>query len=340
MSEILDKRVSIPPVRFSPGNALGKRENLKAFGANTRTNGASDGGRPEKPTTMGNGQLIESSSETQDGIESETPDIESDSEYGYEQDMQELEGEVRNISDKTDEILHNNFVVLSALFSVLPSNKLDFITKNLGEDHAEDQIWLRILLENEDRRRTEANENNNSEISVSDNDARAPAAAATTTGAAAAAAAASVVDTGVSSYAAAATTVRDSRDTNTNVQDRQNKIQQEKKYIDDQVRAKIEDLARKRNFIISGMSEEHEVGGLVKNMLWALGLEYLIDSVQSEPTRLGTKHHNGKVRTIRVEMRNEWEVEQVMKYKYALRDMNDYWQVYINNDLSKEDREK
>ena len=273
MSEILDKRVSIPPVRFSPGNALGKRGSLKTFAANTRENGASgQGGRPGHPTTKGNGQLIESSSETQDGIESETPDIESDSEYGYEQDMQELEGEVRNISDKTDEILHNSFVVLSALFSILPSNKLDFITKNLGEGHPDDQIWLRTLLENEDRRRTEANENNNSEISVSDNDARAPAVPTTT------AAAAAAVDTDARSYAAAAATVSDSRDANTNVQDKQIKIQQEKKYIDDQVRVQIENLTRKKYLIISGMSEEHDVWELVRHILWALGLGHQIDS--------------------------------------------------------------
>ena len=75
-------------------------------------------------------------------------------------------------------------------------------------------------------------------------------------------------------------------------------------------------------------------------MFWALGLGHLKDSIQGKPTRLGKMHQNGKVRTIRVEMRNEREVGQIMNCKYDLKGNKDFWNVFLNNDLSKAEREK
>ena len=160
MSDIMNKRVSKPALKFSPGNVLGRKGNLKAVRANSRAGApAYKGGRQGKSTVSRSAQQLNvNSREIQASNESET-----DSEFEYELEIQELEAEIRNNSELGTEILENSFAALSALFSVLPNNKLEAIARNLGEDQRKGEAWLRAILINEEDRRTKTNENIKSE---------------------------------------------------------------------------------------------------------------------------------------------------------------------------------
>ena len=251
MSDISGKSGEKPALKISPDNALGKEGDLEPKVGATREDG---GGRRGKSTVSRSQKPKDNAWEGNDSTESDSDSgsvSESVSEYEHEQEVQELVGEVRYNTEQTAEIFENTFAALSAIFRVLPDNKLGIITSNLNEEHPDSEIWLRTMLRNEEVSRAKTNVNNNSEESSSDNGGDEPAAAA----------AAAVGGARRRSFADAAAMDCDTRGTNINIQqDTQNKKQQEKKYIDEQVKVHMEDLARKRNFIISGMTEEHGSG--------------------------------------------------------------------------------
>ena len=79
---------------------------------------------------------------------------------------------------------------------------------------------------------------------------------------------------------------------------------------------------------------------MVWEMLSYMGLEHLSQDIERQPTRLGPRRHDGRIRALKVEFRNEWAVEQILDQKYALRNPNgNYYNVYINRDMTKTERD-
>ena len=90
------------------------------------------------------------------------------------------------------------------------------------------------------------------------------------------------------------------------------------------------------------MDEGFDDWELVCQMFWEMGIGHLTNHIEATPTRLGppAPHNNGRKRALKVELRNERIVEQVLNSKYELRRSGNFYQVYINNDLNKVEREK
>ena len=106
------------------------------------------------------------------------------------------------------------------------------------------------------------------------------------------------------------------------------------------IRDNLEDMHRKKNIIIAGMDEEYDDDVLVRNMFGVMGCGFLYRDINKRPTRLGMKN-NIRPRALKVEMNNEEAVEVIMKCKKELRNRNEnFYRIYINRDLRKEEREK
>ena len=88
------------------------------------------------------------------------------------------------------------------------------------------------------------------------------------------------------------------------------------------------------------MDEDYDDVLLVRNMLGVMGCGFLYHDINKRPTRLGMKRNN-RNRPLKVEMNNEDAVEKIMKCKKYLRNPNEnFYSIYINRDLRKEEREK
>ena len=101
------------------------------------------------------------------------------------------------------------------------------------------------------------------------------------------------------------------------------------------------EVERKKNVIITGMDETDEsTERQVNRMFHAMGCGFRYHDIRTTPVRLGP--NNGKKnRAIRVEMRNEELVQQIMDQKKHLKNKNgDFYHVYVNRDMKREEREK
>ena len=88
------------------------------------------------------------------------------------------------------------------------------------------------------------------------------------------------------------------------------------------------------------MDEDYDDDLLVRNMLGVMGCGFLYHNINKRPTRLGMKRGN-RTRALKVEMNSEKAVEEFMKCKKNLRNPNEnFYSIYVNRDLRKEEREK
>ena len=88
------------------------------------------------------------------------------------------------------------------------------------------------------------------------------------------------------------------------------------------------------------MDEDYDDDLLVRNMLGVMGCGFLYHDINKRPTRLGMKRGN-RARALKVEMNSEEAVEEIMKCKKNLRNPNEnFYSIYVNRDLRKEEREK
>ena len=101
----------------------------------------------------------------------------------------------------------------------------------------------------------------------------------------------------------------------------------------------LEDKKRKKNLIVIGMEERYDDLECVKEMLHQLGCDQVIRDIVGYPTRLGTAKW-GRRRPIKVELRTERAVDYVIENKKWLKQTRDFFRVYINRDLNRQDRIK
>ena len=101
----------------------------------------------------------------------------------------------------------------------------------------------------------------------------------------------------------------------------------------------LEDKKRKKNLIVIGMEEGYDDLESVKVMLHQLGCDQVIRDIVGYPTRLGTAKW-GRRRPIKIELRTERAVDYVIENKKWLKQTRDFFRVYINRDLNRQDRMK
>ncbi|CAL4234847.1 unnamed protein product, partial [Meganyctiphanes norvegica] len=106
----------------------------------------------------------------------------------------------------------------------------------------------------------------------------------------------------------------------------------------ERVRETFEDIEKKKNIIISGLDENMDDEELIKEVFRIIGCRNLVNEIAKRPTRLGIAR-TGRNRPLKVELRNEWTVDEILRNKKELMFNNYFYRVYINRDLSKEDRE-
>ncbi|CAL4171066.1 unnamed protein product, partial [Meganyctiphanes norvegica] len=106
----------------------------------------------------------------------------------------------------------------------------------------------------------------------------------------------------------------------------------------ERVRETFENIEKKKNIIISGLDENMDDKELINEMFRIIGCRNLVNEIVKRPTRLGIAR-TGRNRPMKVELRNEWTVDQIVRNKKELMFSHHFYRVYINRDLSKEDRE-
>ncbi|CAL4181902.1 unnamed protein product, partial [Meganyctiphanes norvegica] len=77
---------------------------------------------------------------------------------------------------------------------------------------------------------------------------------------------------------------------------------------------------------------------LIKEVFRIIGCRNFVNEIAKRPTRLGIAR-TGRNRPLKVELRNEWTVDEILRNKKELMFSKHFYRVYINRDLSKEDRE-
>ena len=238
-----------------------------------------------------------------------------------------------------DKIKHNkahiHFVadncaqLFSIIFSLLSHEQLTTIANKIKGNEENDHVWVHSIVGRalEGCKKPENKKSENTQV-VGNSIAAPPTTAVGATPAAAAAAAAPAA-AGVG------------RNSVTNNQD---------KYLDQIVRERVketlEETQKKRNIIISGMIEGNRYSDgrpyndmeSVSIMLDVMGLGHLESEVLKSPTRLGPKRWDGKFRPLKVELKSEWAAQQILDRKYDLPYYDDYYYVFINKDLSREER--
>ena len=239
-----------------------------------------------------------------------------------DQEMKERDERIKaNTSDLQDAV-GKCLVMFNFIFQTLPKEVLLSIQNNIQGRDDEDYVWLHTVVGEALRSETNypglmlANTNIDNPGVES-----APAETATqSTGAAAV----ETTPTGTAAAAAAPTI------TNQSVAERQ---------VSDRAREHLESINRKKNLIISGMVEDYDDWELIQNMLWSMGLAHLERDIVGNPSRLGRRRHDGRIRPLKIEFRNEKAVDMLLEAKYDLLNHDNYYRVYLNKDMTRDERE-
>ena len=101
----------------------------------------------------------------------------------------------------------------------------------------------------------------------------------------------------------------------------------------------IEDSRRKKNIIILGMDEGYDERVQVEGMLREIECGSTISAISARPIRLGVSRR-GRNRPIKVEFNDERAVKFIMDRKWNVRHTENFYNLFINRDLCKHDREQ
>ena len=101
----------------------------------------------------------------------------------------------------------------------------------------------------------------------------------------------------------------------------------------------LEERMRKKNIIIIGMDEGFDDMKLVRKMLEEIGCSRAIRDIDRYPTRLGS-FRAGRRRPLKVEFNTEMAVDHIMKYKKELKGSMNFYSIFINRDLCRQERER
>ena len=253
----------------------------------------------------------------------------SDSEEEIDHDeLNELDDKVERNRAEQDYVAANSMVLFQMLFSFLSDSHVENIAKLTNSIKSNDYDWAKDIVDSvvRDRERDIAEQNKHKETSGNISSAGGVGGGASVEGAAG-----PLFSQVVAGNAGA------SSDNNSNAKNLTEADQ--KQIINTQIKVSLEDLSRKKNIIIAGMSEDfYDDWDLVTRLFCELNLGHLIHKIENGPTRLGVKKQD-KIRPIRVCLNNERAVDQIMNSKYDLKFSNNFYLVYINRDLSKEERE-
>ena len=235
----------------------------------------------------------------------------------------ELNEKIENNTDRINYVQENFEVVTRLILSVLPISSINNIVSQIKDVQADDHIMMQDFI----NQVLEKNSANQGKVNVLND----TVVATSTEGDAAAAATAVVVEETEPKQPAAATFVPDTL-TATLIDQTVNKAA-------DLVHERLDELYRKKNIIVTGMSEENDDDNMIQEMFRVMRCQYMLRDIVGTPTRLGARGR--KSRAIKIEMRNELAVERIMECKKYLKDRNEnFYLVYVNRDLSKSDRDK
>ena len=224
--------------------------------------------------------------------------------------MNELEESIENNKDEIKYINENASVVLKLLISVLPMTSVHQIKDQIKDIASSDHQWAHDFIYQRLGGKTNAEQGKNDIVNNSTNATSTATAPQTVTG---------------TNYAAVAATVP-------NVSNQED--------LNNLILKNLDDMNRKKNIVITGMDEDYDDVLLVRNMLGVMGCGFLYHDINRRPTRLGMRKNN-RNRPLKVEMNNEEAVEKIMECKKYLRNPNEnFYSIYINRDLRKEEREK
>ena len=296
--------------------------NSKPVGASVSVRGnraKNGGGASFKPNIKGkpNASECRTRSRKSEYDDSDESDDENDNGVG----SYEVNEKIQDNTDRINYVQENLEVVLRLILSVLPMSSIHCILAQINNVEANDHImaqdFIKQVLE-----RNSANQGKNDVTVLND-----------------------VVNTATSTEgdaAAAAVIVQQTEPKQSaSVPDNLTATIEQRVIIKtaDKVQERLEDIYRKKNIIVTGMSEDNDDDFMIHEMFRVMGCENMLRDIVSAPTRLGARGR--KNRAIKIEMRNELAVDRIMECKKYLKDRSEnFYLVYINKDLSKSDRDK
>ena len=290
--------------------------NSKPVGSSvcTRGNSGKNGDRASfKPNIKGKSNA----SDRRHNSEKDDSDDESDDDDECPDEMNE---KIENNTERINYVQDNIEVVLRLILSVLPMAAINRIFSEIKSVEADDHIMIQDFV-NQVKEKNSENQGKN-DVNVLNDPVNI--ASSTEGNAAATTAAAVLVEQTVPTAS---------------VTDNLPATIDQSVIIADKVQERLDDINRKKNIIVTGMSEDNDDDNMIREMFRVMGCENMLRDVVSAPTRLGARGR--KNRAIKIEMRNELAVDRIMECKTYLKDRNEnFYLVYINRDLSKSDRDK
>ena len=109
------------------------------------------------------------------------------------------------------------------------------------------------------------------------------------------------------------------------------------------VNERMEDIQRKKNIILIGIHENPNTDDMayVREMFRQMERPHLCSQIEKQPTRLGTRIYNSsRPRALKVELSSPRAVNEIIDVKKYIMWTQDFFNVFINRDLSREDRKK
>ena len=273
--------------------------------------------------SRGNGGSIQTKQRGRKGNDSDSEDDISQSDRSDQGDVSDreeinnLENDLEEYKESNDKVIQylgdNVKVVLKLLMSVLPSATVHQLNEQTKDIKSSDHQWAQDFIYQRLGGKTDADKGKNVVVN---------------TGADSSTATAPQGEPGIT-YANVAATAATTLPNAPNQDDLNNLILKN-----------IDDMNRKKNIVITGMDEDYDDALLVRNMLGVMGCGFLYHDINKRPTRLGMRRNN-KNRPLKVEMSNAEAVEVIMNCKKHLKNPNEnFYSIYVNRDLRKEDREK
>ena len=304
VTRALGKRASVKPKRYVDS----EMEGLVGQGRSRRGgyNNGAPGGAIQKQSKPGRRES--------EGSESDSDDVYA--QYDREDYINEIEKGIEENSNMIQYLNENVYTVLKLLWQVLPLSTVQLVAERTKEVNSDDHQWIQDLSYQRlaSGGNTSADKGKNDFVNINQDTSTATAAGAV------------AAPQAESTYA---TTAAASLPNAPNPND-----------LSKLIRDNLEDIHRKKNIIIAGMDEEYDDDLLIRNMFRVMGCGFLYHDINKRPTRLGMKNNN-RPRALKVEMNNEEAVEVIMKCKKELRNRNEnFYRIYINRDLRKEEREK
>ena len=250
----------------------------------------------------------------------------SDDEDSSDDRSEEEENEIINNKDRIDFLQTNMVIVIRFLMQELPRFSLENIANEVRNEESADHMFIQDFVKYELKRR----QKDQGKISNINSVKGAHTAGAATMGMAPG----NSADNNTSPPAPPTPGL-----TYANAAAREPTAMRE--IFQQTVEEVLEERSRKQNIIITGLDEGYNLKEQVARMFNVMGCGFSYHDIHGTPSRLG-KVDFRRNRAVRVDLGSEEAVEHVMKFKNNLKDRNrgNFFSVYVNKDMRREDREK